>query len=346
MWGCCDIYIPKILPLVYNDALSYYENVLILIQWCDRLKAEIDASYKSLSGAIQNALYQSKQYTDGQIQQSYDYIDNQIAGYQDYLNNMESSMNNALSAFRAEMKQFKKDSEKWKHDFTAENIIWQNQVNTIVSKVESQIVSLWNALNVHKIEVYQYIDSQYSLLEEMVKNYTSVRNGNSILVYNPVQEKNDTLKNTLTDLADKETYGSITAAEYASLDLTAEQYADKQLTAQEYAYDVRFTFFDELYLKQFYQDWEDFQNEVNQQITDIRNMFIMVNPLDGRKVSIYTVIQQLASFHLDGLTVGDYALKEWTAEEYQALDWTAEFYAFSSAQALLKKSRKKGVANG
>lgn len=353
---------PKVLPLVYNDSLSYLENVYALIQWCNELSSDIADMNTSLTTMIQQVLKDSEKYTDDKINgfrtefadltvQLTEQIESLIQDTERAFDLLEKHLNANLAVFKKEMEE-RQDKleisvneqlsdmrmENAQNQFALEQDIsdFETRVNLTIATMRHSITELWTAFNNYRVQVNSYIDFKCEELKGWVESHTALKNGNNIFVFNPVKAETDTLKNTLNDLYNYLDYGSITAQEYAAIGLTAQEYADKGLTAHQYAYEARFMFFKEIYFTEFYKRLDDTIEYVNNAVAEMEKKMYMINPLTGRLERIPKVIDMLADFHLNTLTAQEYSDKDWTAQEYADLDWTAQFYAMSSAGELAR----------
>lgn len=354
--NCCFPWMPKVLPLVYNDALSYMENVYALIDWCNKLCEEIRTTYNTLHQEIELAEQNSNKYTDTQLQNFrvefaalVDKVDKEIAQLikdtQAEVERLENELKEYESKVDAELKaaieQLEKESEELREEVRAELLDFEQKfaefkhdINSEVIRLDSHVTELWTAFNKYRVQTNAYIDFKCEELKHYVDAHTSVRNGNNILVYNPVISNTDTLKKTLVDLYNTNFYGAITADDYAALDLTAQEYAGYELTAWEYAVTARFVFFDLIYFRGLYAELEQFRKDFEKLLQDVDNSLHMTNPITGKYEYIHEVVEMLASYHMNDLTAQEYADKDWSADDYAALNWTAQYYATSSAGEL------------
>lgn len=342
-------WIPKILPLVYNDALSYLENVYALIDWCNTLKAEIETSYTSLQKLIEQAEKNSNDYTDKQLENFRVEFDALQTDLQKQITELIAETETAIKMLEqeldekqkeleqkldAEIEELKEFTEQTKQEINAELIRFEKEISDSVNQAQHDIAELWIAFNKYRVQVNDYVDFKCEELKGFVEAHTALRNGNNILVYNPVKADTDTLRNTLDDLYNYQDYGAITVEEYANMGLTVQEYAGRGLTVHQYAYEARFFFFEEIYFRKFYERLAEFMTYVNNSLAEMEKRFYMQSPLTGKTELIETVVTDLAGYHLNTLTVQEYADKEWTVQEYADMQWTVREYAESSAGLL------------
>lgn len=343
----CGYYpwIPKILPLVYNDALTYLENVYALIDWCNKLKLEIESSYESLEKLIQQAEKNANDYTDSQLhnfriefdvlkEELSDRIEKIIADTEIAIKILTRELEDKIAEFEMKIDEEISGMNEYIQEIYADIGEFKLEISNAVNKANHDITELWIAFNKYRVQTNSYIDFKCEELKGYVDAHTSIRNGNNILVYNPVKATTDTLRNTLVDLYNTNFYGAITAQEYANLDLSAQAYADYNITAWEYAVTARFVFFELIYFDKFYKRLDALMEEFEEYKVSLDEMLKMVNPITGRKEYISQVAELLATYHLNTLTAREYADKNWTAGQYRDLDWTAQYYATSSAGVL------------
>lgn len=346
--NCCGYpyWIPKILPLVYNDALSYLENVYALIEWCQNLCEQINNVNSELIKRIELAEKNANNYTDTQLAEYKKDLENWKLEQENWINQEISDLNLALENFQKEFEKAQTEFEQKVNtaisdmkEYTVEQIAqikdeltaYQLELSNTVNELGAQVTKLWTAFNQYRVQVNAYIDFKCEELKGFVEAHTSIRNGNNILVWNPAMSNTTTLKQALVDIYNSFDVGRITAEEYASIGLTAQEYADYNLTAHDYAYLARFVFFEQLYFRPLYQEIEEIRKYVLDMESELRNMFTVISPLTGKKESIKSILYELADYHLNTLTAQQYADKDLTAEGYESVGWTAQAYAKSSA---------------
>lgn len=179
--------------------------------------------------------------------------------------------------------------------------------------------SKMNALKLQIINMYDALDSKLTeqiaeALEEL-KNQVADINGNDILVTDPTTGKSNNLRNTLANVYSGLWWAKITAKDYDAMKLNASAYDSRKITAIDFDTHARFIFFDELYLKKWWEALKEYQAEYIRGMQELNEKLTMRNPITGRISDLKDVIYDI----LDKLH------NEWnyTANEYDHLKSTA-----------------------
>lgn len=143
-----------------------------------------------------------------------------------------------------------------------------------------------------------------SVIEELL---ASIPDLTTINVYNPVRNGELTpIQTAIDDLYDLVARAeAITAAEYDSAALTAAEYDALNLSAYDY----------DLYASRYISG-----------AVDPSNLLYMFSPISGTWMPVRNVVQQLARFHLTGITAAAYDALLLTAETYDNKNITAFDY--------------------
>lgn len=185
----------------------------------------------------------------------------------------------------------------------------RNEILQLRSDTTREIIEITSLVNANSIILKDYLNAK---LEEFLHSLPDLEN---IIVWNPIKGKETTINQALSDLYTISRTDGLTAQEYDSIELTAEDYDNLELTAFEY----------DTYAKATLGRWGIYKNP----------LYYMYSPFSGEYVPITSVINQLASFHMDGaITAGDYDAKEITAGDYDALELTAYDYDFHASTLL------------
>ena len=193
-------YYRKVLPAVYDNSLSYYE------QLC-RLKYKLNEVIKNLNDLEENLPSYVKQA-----------IDEALGGWEERMEAQFAEQNARIAA-----------AEKKIDDSVAE---MQAQLEAAIREMEQTINAQLNALYlilVNGINANRaYIDSQISLLKDEFPDLSTV------YVISPVDGQLVKIQDCVNDMYNVLRYGALTAAQYDALQLTAKKYDDKSLTAFTY----------------------------------------------------------------------------------------------------------------
>ena len=193
-------YYRKVLPAVYDNSLSYYE------QLC-RIKYKLNEVIKNLNDLEENLPSYVKQA-----------IDEALGGWEERMEAQFAEQNARIAA-----------AEKKIDASVAE---MQAQLDAAIREMEQTINAQLNALYlilVNGINANRaYIDSQISLLKAEFPDLSTV------YVVSPVDGQLVKIQDCVNDMYNVLRYGALTAAQYDALQLTAKEYDDKSLTAFTY----------------------------------------------------------------------------------------------------------------
>lgn len=199
MNNCCIPFVP-LLPTVYDRALSYEEQLCVLAQQIEKVKAAVNSiNVADLRNSVRE-LEDALQVFETQILQMHQ--------------NYEKAVNEKLSAQDMQIATF---IGKFAQDVTE----LQNNIN--------EQVKLLNAGN--KL----YTDTEIYKVKQIIKQMET--DLNNLIVYNPYRGFTTTFQTWIDDVS-KATKNYITAGEYDSLQWAAGYYDTRFITA--YVYDYRF----------------------------------------------------------------------------------------------------------
>lgn len=172
-----------------------------------------------------------------------------------------------------------------------------------------EILELNASISAHDTVLRDYIESR---LEQFLEDIPDLQN---VIVWNPIKGTQTTINQALSDLYSISRTEALTAEEYDALNLEAQQYDSYEIEAFKY----------DTYAKSILGNWGVYKNP----------LYYMHSPFTGEYVTIISVINQLASFHMEGaITAADYDAKEITAGDYDALELTAYDYDFHALTLL------------
>lgn len=192
-----------VLPLVYDDSLSYYEA----IQKC---MARINLISDLINSFSVNEAFieQSKAYTDRELAQA-------KADFNEIINNLRGQL------------QAMADKE------AADIASVEAQLSEAVAEFRSSLLRVMMIVKDIPVTIDSQIEIVKSELMEYIKEYMG--DVDELMVTSPPTGKRVPVQVALYDLYDVIVgFWSLTAAEYDSLELTASQYDKLQLTAYQY----------------------------------------------------------------------------------------------------------------
>lgn len=291
-WHC-----QKVLPLTYDDSLSYYEMVCKLVAKCNEIIEQIN-DYDDVINELREALVDisDMKIAIDKINTAIDTINSRIDEqavviksvdeYAKALSKRVDANEDAISQLTLVIKDFNDNVDiklnalekkltdlfnSFTADFTDELKLLQAKVNQMKVNLQSQIDVLRERLNELDTDVINPWHEELGRVSQ-AKNVK--------LVY--------------SDLADLVP----TAEEYSKLGLTANEYSAFELTALEYARKGK----------------------------ELLHYFWVYSPVYGWKQEISNVLTSIVNFVQNTLSATEYSSLDLTADDYTALDMTAEQY--------------------
>lgn len=198
-----------VLPLVYDDALSYYE---VLCKFSQKINEVIDR-YNKQSLDYESALNAA------------------VDGLQRYID-AENQRQDAANAAALEDMAFQiKLMKEWQQ---AEMKIFEQHINEVIQIMESwinvQLARVYDRILAGESQIRFYIDQKIDGLKEWVIN----QNITGIQIRNPITGEVDTLQTVLDMMYSCLRYGGITAKNFDGANLTCTQFEDLRLTCCEF----------------------------------------------------------------------------------------------------------------
>lgn len=180
-----------------------------------------------------------------------------------------------------------------------------------VTAVETKLTEMQATVIKLNLSLEKELKQEIANALEELRNQVADINGNDILVTDPTDGKKNNLRNTLSNIYENPWWAKITAEEYDSMGLNASAYDSRKITAIDYDSHARFIFFDELYMKEWWEALKEYQAEFINGLQELNAKLKMRNPITGRITDMKEVIYDI----LDKLH------NEWnyTANEYDHL---------------------------
>lgn len=218
------------------------------------------------------------------------------------------------------------------HDYIELNDTEIAKINTDINLLETKL----NTIKTQNLELYYNLDKkltgQIANALEDLKNQVADINGNAILVTDPTSGKRNNLKDTLANIYSVPWWAKITTKEYDSMLLTTKNYDERKIRTIDYDSHARFIFFDELYLKKWWDALLDYNDSFNKQIDDINKRLIMRNPISGKyttiPITIYDIVNKLHNeYKLTTKAYDDLMLKAGAYDGASLTIFEYDFYA-------------------
>lgn len=208
-------YCQKVLPLVYDDSLSYYEA---LCKFAETLNETIKH--------VESIVASDHAYTDAQIAIV-------KADFNKTLNEIVLSINNSLIALQTKVDKQLADNliliNNLK-DYVDSSVIEQNnwvskQISDLSLYIDKQLVLLKSYIDQQDKTVIAYVDTEIQKVIDMIPEITSV------MVKNPITGKLETIQQTLDYLTNIFLYFAFTCLEFDLTNLTCSQFDNSEITA-------------------------------------------------------------------------------------------------------------------
>lgn len=324
-------YTQKVLPLVYDDSLSYYEvlgktttKLNEVIVEMNNLTENID---KLIEARIENALDEFKKIIDAEI----------------------AEVNNSIDLINAKIIELDGDIN---HDRELINAL-RTDFNNLEARLTNELQALTRRVNQIEIDykladdrLYAYIIRQVAELREEIQHIVL----SDVTVTNPVTGQVDTIQNTLDDIYRVVTLWALTASEYDALGLSANGYDGAGLTAEQYDYLGRYYLAEKPDIIARCNDYTDnevatlgdvvytlrdeFDSCCDEVQTEIANNAVMFSPFRGVEETVKQVVYELAELaRAEAVTAEYYDNLEMTATDYDDrrisafnYDWHASAY--------------------
>lgn len=309
----------KIIPLAYDQSLSYYEQLLNITEKINEVSNTVNNMYDSIIAEVQKDM--AKLLAEQKAE-----LEKEIADLEEKLQQEITYNYDKLQVEFTELK-----------DLTEEEL--QRLQNAVIA-LNTSISKLYVDWNTYLIacdnKIDKKLENSVKELEKVIEDSLEFASGKYILVNNPIQNKTTDLTTCLEDLYNTFNYSAISAGEYSSLELTAEEYSNLRINALDYGTISRFIFIKELYFKDFVENVKDTLTNVVEYVAEIKESLNMRNPFTGEIVNFKTVIAELVNLHkVNALTAEEYSTKEVTAESYNGYDISAYDYSFSAKQIII-----------
>lgn len=298
-------YTQFILPLSYDDSLSYYEvlakvttKLNEVIEWAnnyrDDLKAYVDQKTLENLTQMQNMLAEYKTTVDGQL-----------ANMQAQLDGILTQVNQIIKDFEAKLNAFQTDItnqfNQFKTEITqqiAENEAWvKAQILKLQAEVNSKLALVYSQMEINKEFNKLYTDSRIEWLINHLQEYLPVP------VISPITGRLEPIQTVLYQITEAARVWACTCGQYDLLALTCQEYDDLNLTCWNY-------------------DWFAWYK-----LGPYRFIHRCFSEDSGRFLPIQRVIHEIYQrLRVNGITAGAYDNLALSCDAYDELQLTAYAY--------------------
>lgn len=261
-------YCQKVLPLAYDDSLSYYESICKLVNKMNEIITEMNEL------DVNNILNRVDEKIDKELETLYKQMDNLTAN----VNQVMGNVNNSLELYHQQ----------------------------VIRELNATTANLTNFVNVQLLTLRKYIDGQDNMILselryqiELLKN--SLPDLTTVYVKSPYTGKIITIQEAIDELWNNLRVYSLTADEYDRQGWTAQEYDNFNLTAYQYDYYAkRFIYKDpELYMFSPFTGEFVFYQEVIMGLVELHRtkaitasdydtLALTANAYDDKDVTAYT----------------------------------------------------------
>lgn len=286
----------RVVPLVYDNSLSYYE---VLCKVADKLNEVISQ--------VNNQ--QSQLETD--INELFNQFENEITTnitnlINTSISDLDTKFGDMIAKQNADVNRLIQEVQlQWTANLQAQNCQIKNAIAAMELYVTKQVNSLFSIIDTNDDYIKNWVQIQLDKFMQELPGWTTV------YVTAPYSGETVTLQECLNELWDLLRYGSLTCLEYDTAYLTCGEYDALKLTCGQYDLYGRFHIYP-------HKEWHN-----------------MHSPYTGEWVPFAQVIGQLAAYHrTGGLTAEEYDNLNLSATNYDDKNITAYHYDWTAKSIL------------
>lgn len=306
-----------VLPSVYDECLSYYEQLRRLIK-C------IQALAEDLESTDTDVLKKANAYTDSQIAK----VNNDFTTFKEFIESENKKFYDSINQKLSENKKLV--------DFEISEM--QNEIKSFIDLINLEKTELNNSisdlyLKISEIQTNeeQRFDEIEKRLLKIIENSLATKSGNYIFVVNPITGKVEKLNNVLEQFYNLFiVLGGITARQYDDMEIKAIEFDNEKITASQFDVKAYFLFFDRIKLSPVYRTITAVKNNLENKLLVVENKSYMLSPFSGLKTLVSDVVQKLSNLHKNFLSAGEYDDRNLTAKNYDDLALSAYNYDWNA----------------
>lgn len=198
----CD----KVLPTVYSDSLSYYEE---LCKFVEKLNEVIDFA----NNLTDEVLEEAKAYTDSAIAQTFEEVDRKIAELTQLIQTTEEDMEQLVADTVTQFNQLIDDLQSQYNRFT-------QIVNANIDRIEREVGDVNDRLDDSIVAINESVDLKILRNNEYLIDEIAGNLPNELKVLNALEGVRMTVQDMFDYLCDLHITDGITVTELASRELT------------------------------------------------------------------------------------------------------------------------------
>lgn len=316
--------IRKVLPLVYDECLSYYEQLKYVIDNLNKLIDYVDT--------LENKnIEESKKYTDNKITELIHYTDGKLT-------TIEKSVVDLEKSFNEEIEKLQNKTEQEIAEMKKEFISFKNDVEKLENEISYKLIQIYGDFNELKKENVKQFETLKNEMISFINETLAFASGDYILVINPVSKKITTLNQCLVDFYNYfYTIGNITKKKYDKAKLTLAYYDSLKIKFIDYNIKGYFMLFKEIELngviKNILDEVEKKDALLSEDISKLELLTLINSPFTGKVEELKKVVNMLADLHKNTFTALEYDNLNKKANEYDNIllnaynyDWHGKNY--------------------
>lgn len=306
-----------VLPTVYDECLSYYEQLRKLVKCVQALAEDLEDTDSDI-------LEKANEYTDSQITK----VNSDFSTFKEFIESENKMFYDSINQKLAENKKLV-DSEITEMQNEIKSFI--DLVNLEKTELNNSISDLYLKISEIQTNEKQRFDEIEKRLLKIIENSLATKSGNYIFVINPITGKVEKLNNVLEQFYNFFiVLGGITARQYDDMKITAIKFDNEKITASQFDVKAYFLFFDRIKLSPVYRKITAVKNNLENKLLVVENKSYMLSPFSGLKTLVSDVVQKLSNLHKNFLSANEYDDKNLTARNYDDLALSAYNYDWNA----------------
>lgn len=282
-------WIQKVIPLVYDNSLSYYE---VLCKVIAKLN-EVIETYNSIETNVEVNINQMFEEFEAEWE-------NKINAA---LAEQDKVIQDGLSTIDAKLQLDLINLENTVQDMLNQQTDANNAaINSLRAYVQTQVNALYEIFNSNNADIRCWVNIQLKEWEKKIPQFQNVT------VIDPIDNTLKSLQDTLDHMNQMYRYGGIKAGQFDASFITAEEFDNLHMTAEQFD-------FESLLFIRPWKNWIkgfNFKTGERQYVQKLIYMLVDFNRVNGLTADEYDALE---------LTVEEYDNFEMTAYDY---DWNAK----------------------
>lgn len=311
----------KALPLVYDESLSYWEQVVYLTDEIQKTQKALEIFVREITEYLDDIENSYQGYTDKKISEVYNNIDSLV-----------KSLNGAIKSLTALLENTEKELNNKIDDNERKN---QQDLNILDQKIQVQINEVFSFLFTIQANLLSDFQKLKNNLEKEIYKMASNQTGNTIIVNNPVTKRLSSLNKALNSLYNFiRSFTCLTVKEYRDLKITKEEYDSRKITFLEYNSRSYLLFLNDIIYKKYKEDYEIIDKKINDIVSLMGKQNKVLNTITGSITTPKTYWNSIADRTFLGVT----------KEQYSKMTEINKFSKYNSLNIKVNQYRKEMIA--